>query len=130
MRLYVFDKWKIIRYFLVLVLISFTFTVAGRITSDEYIKLLLDTTRDNFDEFYSLVDSISFGTNPGTKAATSPERKKALKHLEEVGNYIENNTTGCYVERVDFVAGKYAIVNGGPVVLTNDIEEVFEALGM
>lgn len=34
MKLYVLDKWKIIRYCFALVLISFTFTVAGRITSD------------------------------------------------------------------------------------------------
>lgn len=34
MKLYVFDKWKIIRYCLALVLISFTFTVAGKITND------------------------------------------------------------------------------------------------
>ena len=34
MKLYVMDKWKIIRYCFALILISFTFTVAGRITSD------------------------------------------------------------------------------------------------
>ena len=34
MKLYVFDKWKIIRYCVALMVISFTFTVAGRITSD------------------------------------------------------------------------------------------------
>ena len=34
MKLYVLDKWKMIRYCFALILISFTFTVAGRITSD------------------------------------------------------------------------------------------------
>lgn len=34
MKLYVLDKWKIIRYCFILVLISFTFTVAGYITND------------------------------------------------------------------------------------------------
>lgn len=44
MRLYVWDKWKLIRYCFVLGLISMAFTVAGKITND-VVSTVASTTR-------------------------------------------------------------------------------------
>lgn len=44
MRLYVWDKWKLLRYCFVLTLISMAFTVAGKITND-VVSTVASTTR-------------------------------------------------------------------------------------
>ena len=119
MKLYVFDKWKIIRYCFVLVLISFTFTVAGRITTDvistvasTYRKLPIyniDTTEKNIsltfdcawgaDDIDSILASLKKNNCKatffvlGTWAEKNPEAmKKIVSAGHEIGNHSYNHT--------------------------------------